>query len=86
MAQGVFEEAEKKIRKEGYTSLKDTYGLGVLICCERDPLFDSSIDLEFTLEKFRTSGQNFRDLNEKVFQEIYLFEQNGKFHKLFPLQ
>lgn len=86
MAQRVFKEAKKKMQKIGYARLKDTYGPGVLICCERDPLFDSSIDLEFTLEKFRTSGQKFRDLNEKVFQEIYLFEQNGKFHKLFPLQ
>ncbi len=86
MAQRVFEEVKKKMQKIGYARLKDTYGPGVLICCERDPLFDSSIDLEFTLEKFRTSGQDFHDLNEKVFQEIYLFEQNSKFHKLFPLQ
>ena len=86
MAQRVFEEVKKKMRKEGYASLRDTYGPGVLLCCERDPLFDSSIDLEFTLEKFRTSGQDLHDLNENVFQEIYLLEREGTFHKLFPLQ
>ena len=86
MAQRVFEEVKKKMRNEKYADLRDNYGPGVLICCERDPLFDSSIDLEFTLEKFRTSGQELHDLNENVFQEIYLLGQNGKFHKLFPLQ
>ena len=89
IAQRIFEEAEKKIRKEGYASLKDTYGPGVLICCERDPLFDSSIDLEFILEEFCTSSQKLHGLNKKnknAFQGIYLLEQNGKFHRLFPLQ
>ncbi len=85
MDQRVFDEAEKKMRKEGYASLRDTYGPGVLICCERDPLFALPIALEFILEKFRTSSKHLHDLNENVFQEIYLLEQNGTFHKLFPL-
>lgn len=86
MDQRVFEEAEKKMRNEKYAALRDLYGPGVLICCERDPLFDSSMGLEFILEKFRMSSEYLHDLNKNVFQEIYLLEQNDEFHKLFPLQ
>ena len=85
MAQMVFKEAKKKMGKKNYVKLRDAYGPGVLICCERDPLFDSSIDLEFTLEKFRTNGQKLHDRNENKFKEIYLLEKNGTFYKLFPL-
>lgn len=76
----------KKIAKESYQPISEKYGLGILVACERDPLFD-----ENTLSEIRNRVRNemarLRSVSKGFLREIYLYQspangRSGAFHKL----
>ena len=89
-AEAVLREIKKKMTKESYYSAIEKYGPGVLICCERDPLFDQST-LQEILERIELEAEDLQILNKGVFKEVYLYQspangRAGTFHILcvFP--
>lgn len=64
----------KKLSNESYRSAFQTIGSGLLLCCERDPLFDSS-----TLQEIqRTLADNVEALkraDKEFFKAVYLYER-----------
>lgn len=85
-AEVVLREIKKKMTKESYRSAVEKYGSGVLICCERDPLFDQST-LQEILERVESEIEDLQVLNMEVFKDVYLYQNRangrpGAFHKL----
>jgi len=77
---------KNKIAKDTYRRISEKYGLGILIICERDPLFD-----ENTLTEIRDSVRNEKDrlgsISKGFLREVYLYQspangRSGAFHKL----
>ncbi|MEO8327150.1 MAG: hypothetical protein ABI618_14950 [Nitrospirota bacterium] len=71
----------KKLSNESYHSVFQTIGPGLLLCCERDPLFDGS-----TLQEIKTTlADNVEVLNKadkEFFKAVYLYERPNSFHPL----
>lgn len=73
---------ENKISKESYRSVFREYGPGILICCERDPLFD-----EFTVRRIDSVFKEKIPVLEKAdkgfFKEVYVYAAGwNRFGKL----
>ncbi len=82
MADALLRVVVNKLNRSTYRQVYEQYGPGVLICCERDPLFDSST-LEAIRDRFdEQTCSELSTLNGGVFKEIYLYERPTIFHQL----
>jgi hypothetical protein len=88
MAASLLRAVKSKMSSHSYREVFEQYGPGVLICCERDPLFDADT-LESTLEALQHEREEIERLDRKYFNEIYLYERPSgsrplAFHRLLP--
>ena len=75
-----------KIAKDSYQPISEKYGLGILIACERDPLFDENTLTEIR-DRVRNEMNRLRSVSKGFLMEVYLYQspangQPGVFHKL----
>lgn len=75
-----------KIAKDSYQPISEKYGLGILITCERDPLFDENTLAEIR-DRVRNEMTRLRSVSKGFLREVYLYQSpaNGRpgvFHKL----
>jgi len=75
-----------KISMDSYLAAFEQYGPGVLICCERDPLFDGDT-LQRIVETLHDTVNELDAVDRGFFKEVYLYERSGNgrpatFHRL----
>ena len=75
-----------KISKNNYQSISEKYGPGILIVCERDPLFDESTLTEIR-DRVRNEIDCLRSVSKGFLRDVYLYQgpangRPGAFHKL----
>ncbi|TKS57969.1 MAG: hypothetical protein EWM72_03325 [Nitrospira sp.] len=77
---------KNKIAKNNYQPISEKYGLGILIACERDPLFDENTLTEIQ-ERVCNEMIRLQSISKGFLREVYLYQspangQPGAFHKL----
>lgn len=82
MAIAILDLIEKKISKESYRPAFLSYGPGILICCERDPLFDESTVR--TIDSMLNERIPALEKADKgLFKEVYVYPAGwGRFGRL----
>jgi hypothetical protein len=75
-----------KIAKDSYQPISEKYGLGILIACERDPLFDENTLTEIR-DRVCNEMNRLRSVSKGFLREVYLYQspangRPGAFHKL----
>ena len=77
---------KNKIAKDNYQPISEKYGLGILIVCERDPLFDENTLTEIR-DRVRNEMSRLRSVSKGFLGKVYLYQSpaNGRlgaFHEL----
>lgn len=85
MATAMVNNIAKKISKESYRPVLNKYGRGILICCERDPLFDEST-IQRIVSKLREQTPVLDKADKGFFKELYLYARARDFMKLGEFQ
>ncbi len=86
MAVAAISVIENKIAKDNYQPISEKYGRGILIVCERDPLFDENTLTEIR-ESVRNEMNRLRSASKGFLGKVYLYQspangRPGAFHKL----